>query len=74
MPKYDLDILQRVGSCDPRGKNRLGRWFQNRLCRGEISDIRARLFNLKFVLSILDDQQELMLLRDLFYSHICSKL
>lgn len=66
--KYNLDVLQRVGSCDPRGKNRLGRWFQNRLCRGELSDIRARLFNLNFVLSVLDDRKELSLLRDLFYS------
>ena len=36
--------------------------------RIESSDLRARMFNLKLMLPILDDHQELLLLRDLFYS------
>jgi len=34
----------------------------------ESNDLRARMFNLKFMLTILDDSDELILLRDLFYS------
>ena len=66
--RFNSSILQRVGSCDPRGRGRLGNAINEFLCRGEVGDIRARMFNLKYMLSILDDENELKLLRDLFYS------
>jgi len=36
--------------------------------RGTLGDIRARMFNLKSMLTVLDDPKELVFLRDLFYS------
>ena len=35
---------------------------------GALGDIRARMFNLKSLLPVLDDEKELAFLRDLFYS------
>jgi len=35
---------------------------------GTLGDLRARMFNLKSMLSVLDDESEMIFLRDLFYS------
>jgi hypothetical protein len=76
MGKFDKGIIQKMGECDPRGKGRIHRWFQRRLCSDEIFDISSRLFNLRFLISLLDRELlekdnssgGLAFLRDLFYS------
>ena len=72
MSKFDKGILQQLGNCDPRGHTALTKWLQNKLCNPELSDISARLFNLRFLISLLDkelpDQNDgIRVLRNLFY-------
>ena len=66
--KFNLSIIQKLGACDQRGRGSIGRFIHRFACGGELGDIRARLFNLGYMLSILDDDREMKLLRDLFYS------
>lgn len=76
MARFDKGILQKMGECDPRGKTGLGRWIQRQLCSNEVFDISARLFNLRFLIPLIDRELQdvntpsggLALLRDLFYS------
>ncbi|MBS1959374.1 MAG: hypothetical protein JST80_07885 [Bdellovibrionales bacterium] len=74
--KFDKGIIQKAGQCDPRGKSRFGRWLQSTLCNSELSDLSARLFNLRFLVPLLDVMQPreaggtdgLRVLRNLFYA------
>lgn len=76
MNHYDRHSLEVLGNCDPRGRGRLGRWWATHFCSGKISDISARVFNLRFLIPLLDDEMPvkdgghdgLVFLRDLFYS------
>ena len=76
MSKYDKSAIQVLGNCDPRGRGFLGRFFANQICNAEFADISARLFNLRFLISLLQDELPpqnggkggLFFLRDLFYS------
>jgi hypothetical protein len=76
LSKFDGSLIQSLGSCDPRGRSKIGSWIANHLCNAEISDISARLFNLRSLVSLLDrelpakdgGQGGLLLLRDMFYN------
>jgi len=76
MIRFDKGIFQKLGECDPRGKGRIHRWIQRKTCSNELFDVSARLFNLRFLLPLIDREWERMtdssgglaLLRDLFYS------
>ena len=76
MSKFDRNILQSLGNCDPRGRSLVGRWLIARTCSSEIFDVSARMFNLRFLISLLGDELPvrdggvggLEFLRDLFYS------
>ena len=74
--RFDVGLLQKMGECDPRGHTQFGRWIQSQFCNNEVHDISARLFNLRFLISLIDEElppkdggrDGLRLLRDLFYS------
>jgi|GEM_PF-3110151 len=76
MARFDKGIFQKLGECDPRGKGRFHRWIQRKTCSDELFDVSARLFNLRFLLPLVDQEWKRMsepsgglaLLRDLFYS------
>jgi hypothetical protein len=76
MVRFDRGIIQKFGDCDPRGKNAARRWIQRRICSNEMFDLSSRLFNLRFLVTLLDRELlekdnssgGLALLRDLFYS------
>ncbi len=75
MSKFDSNALQALGACDPRGRGLFGRILANSACNSEVFDISARIFNLRFLISLLTDELPVKdggfggmeFLRDLFY-------
>jgi hypothetical protein len=75
MATFDRSILQSLGNCDQRGRTLIGRLIVASTCNNEISDVSARMFNLRFLISLLADELPesdggyggLVVLRDIFY-------
>ena len=75
MNMFDKGILQKAGECDPRERSGFGKWIQARFCNNEISDMSARVFNLRYLTSLIEKElpekdggnDGMRLLRDLFF-------
>lgn len=72
---FDTQLIQSLGEC-ALDKGAIGRFIFSRLCNPDVSDLSARLFNLRSMVSLLDEElpetdggaNGLIFLRDLFYS------
>ncbi len=58
--RYNSQIIERFGNCKSL--------FSIHVCNAELSDIHARLFNLGYMLDLMDNSRNLVFFRDLFYS------